>query len=82
MEVAREIAQANFVPNGNEKTRGRPKEPGSIRNIAERTGIPRSTVVKAEQHVETAEAFPVFQKPDWKQYEVSGTRCAGRSPAT
>lgn len=75
IEVAREVAKSEFRtdsvqnPNG-----GRPQSPTSVRAIQERTGIPPATALDAERHVETADTYPVFQKPDWKQYHVLEAR--------
>jgi ParB-like chromosome segregation protein Spo0J len=70
--IAREIEST--VLTDSVKT-GRPPKSGiSEARIAERTGIPRTTARDSEAHVETAEAFPVFQKPDWRQYHVLEAR--------
>jgi len=47
---------------------GRPKEAGSIRDVAERIGEPVTNIVKAQQHVEVADAFP--ELAGWKQYHA------------
>jgi ParB/RepB/Spo0J family partition protein len=38
--------------------RGRPKEPGSYRDVAQRTGIPEATMKRAAAHVATVEKYP------------------------
>lgn len=42
----------------NPSGRGRPKEPGSYRDLEERTGIPEATIRAAEQHVAAVAAHP------------------------
>lgn len=75
ISVAREIAETcSDSEQVSKPARGPSQTPGSIRDVAERTGIPQTTIHKAEQHVATAEAYPVFQKPDWKQYHVLEAR--------
>jgi ParB family transcriptional regulator, chromosome partitioning protein len=41
--------------------RGRPKEPGSYRDVAQRTGIPVATMKRAEAHVAAVEKYPELQ---------------------
>lgn len=69
-QVASAVDVEEFRPESGHKSRGRPVEPGSLRRVEERIGIPRTTINKAERHVETADAFPAFQSPAWKQYHV------------
>lgn len=70
-ETAAVADRETFRPElGTKPSGGRPAEPGSIRRVSERIGVPTSTIQKAQTHVETAEAFPFMQKPDWKQYHV------------
>lgn len=68
-EVAADLRDyaENFPRNGKA---GHPEEPGSLRRVAERLGVDEKTIRNAQQHVETAEAFPFMQAPDWKQYHV------------
>lgn len=73
-ETAAEIDRQEFRPDSGRNSGGRPAEPGSLRAVSERTGIPRSTIQEAKAHVETADAFPFMQKPDWKQYHVLEAR--------
>ncbi len=53
---------------------GRPSKPASTRAVAEAVGVDAKSVRKAEQHVETAEAFPFMQGPDWRQSQVLAVR--------
>lgn len=48
-------------PESGRNSRGRPSEPGSIRDVAERIGIPRSTIERAEQHVAAVERYPELE---------------------
>jgi hypothetical protein len=75
-ETAAEVLkeQAEFRAESTRNRPGRPKEPGSLRDVAERTGIPEATIRAAQKHVETAEAMPVFTAPDVKQYHVLEAR--------
>lgn len=52
------------------KGRGRPREAGSERDVAARTGLSKTGVRKVEQHVALAEQYPFMQKPEWRQYNV------------
>jgi hypothetical protein len=47
---------------------GRPREAGSKRQVAERIDVPVTTIERAQNHVETADAYPFMQT--WKQYQV------------
>jgi hypothetical protein len=49
---------------------GRPKKPGSKRDIAEKTGISPADQVRVEKHVDLGERFPFFQRNGWVQYQV------------
>ena len=49
---------------------GRPREAGSKRDVAARTGVAPSTRREIEQHVDLAERFPVFQRPEWRKHQV------------
>lgn len=53
---------------------GRPRVPGSERDVAKRTGIPGKTRRDAERHVATADAYPFMQSPDWSQSQVLEAR--------
>lgn len=53
------------APQGRPSTHGAPKG-----DLAKAQGISVGALVKAEQHVETAETYPVMQRPDWKQSYV------------
>jgi len=54
--------------------RGPSRSAGSLRDVAERIGVPVTNIVKAQQHVETVEAHPDLGGPDWKQYHVLEAR--------
>lgn len=43
------------------RDRGRPKEPGSYRDVAQHTGIPVATMKRAEAHVAAVEKYPELQ---------------------
>lgn len=47
-------------------------QPGSLRRVSQRIGIPVKTINDAQHHVETADAFPVMQS--WPQYRVLEAR--------
>lgn len=55
-------------------TRGPARTPGSLRDVAERIGVPKQTIVEAQQHVEIAETIPVLAGPDVKQYHALEAR--------
>jgi len=55
-------------------TRGPSRTAGSLRDVAARIGHSPSQIVEAQQHVETAEAYPELQGPGWKQYHVLEAR--------
>jgi len=75
-EAAKAVIQARptSVETSPQKSAHRPDRPGSLRDVAERIGVDPTTIVKAQQHVETAEAYPELQAPDWKQYHVLEAR--------
>lgn len=52
------------------KSRGRPKEAGSKRAIAERTGVSRRTRQDLERHVALAEDYPFLKRPGWVMHSV------------
>lgn len=56
------------------KPSGRPSQAVSTRSVSERIGIPRATIQRAEQHVETADQHPFMQQPSWKQAHVLEAR--------
>ena len=58
--------------NESPKQKGGQSNPASQQKVAERTGIPRSTAIEAQAHVETADAFPFMQT--WPQYKVLEAR--------
>lgn len=73
--VLREQADS-LAESANESPRkrgGQPKSDAETK-IAERIGVPQKTINAARHHVETAESFPVFQAPGWKQYHVLEAR--------
>jgi hypothetical protein len=53
-----------------------PKGEVSRDKVREKTGIAPAAQRSIEKHVTVAEQFPVFQRPDWKQYQV--LEAAGR----
>lgn len=55
--------QAEFRPDSGRNSMGRPPEPASERAVAERIGVPRQTIQKAQQHVAAAEKYPELQAP-------------------
>jgi hypothetical protein len=72
-QTAREIAEAQTktCPESGQVSkpaRGPSRTPGSIREVSDRIGRPRSTIHEAEQHVTTADTYPVMQT--WPQYHV------------
>lgn len=69
-ETAAEIDRSEFRPESGRNSDGRPSEPGSLRRVSERLGVPRQTLNDATRHVAAADAFPLLQKPDWKQYQA------------
>ena len=68
VEAVKEQAAEELRTDSVQKSPGRPANPASERNIAERTGIPASTAREAQSHVETADAFPFMQS--WPQSSV------------
>lgn len=42
-----------------------PTEPGSVRDVVQRIGIPRETQQRAEAHVALAERYPMLRAPAW-----------------
>lgn len=75
VEVAREIAETCAESaQVSRPARGPARTPGSVRDLEERTGIPQSTLRKAEQHVQTVEEFLPTNGPAWPQYHVLEAR--------
>jgi Fe-S-cluster formation regulator IscX/YfhJ len=66
-EEARNGVATNGVTGGHRQKLGRPPEPDSTSSASDRVGIPRKTIVDAEQHVAIAERYPMLQAPDWSQ---------------
>lgn len=68
-EVDRETgeirAESAHNPQG-----GRPAEPGSTRRVADRIGVPDTTIREAKKHVAAAESYPFLQGDGWKQYRA------------
>lgn len=56
-------------PQGRRSTYEAPKA-----DIAKAIGSSVGSLVRAEQHVETTDAYPFMQAPDWKQYHVLEAR--------
>ncbi len=50
----------------NSRDRGRPKE-ASSRGAADKTGLSRTAISRAEEHVAAGEKYPFLQGPLWKQ---------------
>jgi hypothetical protein len=71
-EVLAARAQSEVLVESAKTSKGGrpPKKAAPEQQIAERIGVPRETVNKAERHVATANTYPVMQSPDWKQYHV------------
>jgi len=67
-ETVAEVLVNEYRPESGQKSRGQPKRPASSRAVAERIGVPRTTIQEAQTHVEVADAYPFMQT--WKQYEV------------
>lgn len=51
-------------------SRGHPEKAGSLRRVAERIGVPVTTIHRAQEHVETATTYPFMQDPSWRQGQV------------
>lgn len=72
---ATDIAPIIFGNLPKKDSRGRkPKYQAPKADIAAAIGTNERDLHRAEQHVETADAFPFMQKPDWKQYHVLEAR--------
>ena len=59
-----------FRPGAGRKARGRPPAPGSYRDLERRTGLARSTIHLAAQHVSAAARYAELQAPDIPQAEA------------
>lgn len=68
-EVDRESGEI-LPESGTKSGRGRPIVPGSEARVADRIGVPRTTVQEAKKHVAAAESYPFLQQPEWKQYRA------------
>lgn len=71
--VLREEAasEADFISDSEKKSRmGRPTKPDAINRVAEQLGVGVASLHDATRHVAAADAFPLLQKPDWKQYQA------------
>jgi hypothetical protein len=67
--VAAELLKTELPAESTENSkRGRPEKPDSKEKIADRIGVPESTVRVAQTHAETADTYPFMQ--GWKQYQV------------
>lgn len=77
-ERSREMVRKarEMAPLLSSKLEDKPSRPGRRTyaapkaDVAQALGVGVAEVVRAEQHVATMDAHPVFQKPDWKQYHV------------
>lgn len=68
-EVVAEQASDNFAHDG-QKSRGRPSQHGApLAAVADRVGVPRATIQRAEQHVAAVERYPEL-KPAPAQTEA------------
>lgn len=63
-------AKVEIREQSSRKSRGRPSEAGSRRDVAVKTGIAPAAQRNLEQHVALAEQYPFMQKPGWVQYRV------------
>ncbi len=81
-EQARELVRkapvvAAAIPSNFEgiPRRGEPQQYAAPkREVAEALGVSVGSLVQAEQHVATADAYPAMQQADWKQSHVLGAR--------
>ena len=74
-EEARREAKASGQPVPKPKSGpkgGRPKKPGSRRDVAERTRMSAPEQRRTERHVALAERFPFLQRPGWVVHNVLG----------
>jgi hypothetical protein len=73
------VLSTKLVDKPKPKPRGHKAVHGAAKKeIAEALGVSTSTVVRAEQHVETAIVFPFMQGDDWLEYHVLEARRAVR----
>jgi hypothetical protein len=49
---------------------GPPRQKGSVRDIANRTGIPAATIVKTRQHMAAADKYPFLKGGDWSKNDA------------
>jgi hypothetical protein len=63
----KEAAEVLVKTTKSKPTGRKPKHGVSTTKIAEALGVSQSSVVQAEQHVETAEEFPFMQRDDWRR---------------
>jgi len=72
-DASREVAKEEAKANGNSGQRGQGSTRGPVARmdsneaIAERIGVPRKTLERAEQHVSYGEKYPLLTAPDWSQ---------------
>jgi len=68
-EAAQAAAQNPDGP-GQRTPRGRPPEPGSVRDVAQRTGISPRQQQRFARHVALADAYPLFQDARWTMLDA------------
>lgn len=74
-ELREEAEEHGFCSKSNKNPAGgRPPKPDAAERIAERLKVDRSELVRAEQQVRTADAYPFMQNPEWKQSHVLQAR--------
>lgn len=66
--VREQAAEAKAEIRGDTPRKGRPKEPGSARDLDERTGISSRQRDRIEKHVEVAEQYPFMQREGDKRH--------------
>jgi hypothetical protein len=65
------VAEAVFSKLKETHPTGRPREMAAPKkDVAEALGTSEAGLIRAEQHVATAEAFPFMQSPEWSQSAV------------
>lgn len=61
-QTAEKVITSELRPNPGQKStepkKGRPEQPASLRKVAERIGVPKSTVQEARAHVAAVEKYP------------------------
>jgi ParB family chromosome partitioning protein len=71
VEVAREVDKTEFRAESVHNPKGgRPESGGSTRRVAERIGVPDTTIRDAEKHVAAVETYPFLEEKGWKQYHA------------